>query len=156
MIILPLIYILCHISAYIARTAFHGLLLMNGSNAGTNINNTIPGGFLAMAMDGTLQCSTTMDAAMAVADAGLLAQQTEESLCRSFHDHLFQTKLLFWMRRRRHPKARPRNNKQGAMANVCQRPQCPQTANILPIMMHQTANILPIMMQPPYCMVPTF
>jgi hypothetical protein len=39
---------------------------------------SIPG----LDMDGTLRSST-----MEAADAGVLGQQAEESLCRSFHDH---------------------------------------------------------------------
>jgi hypothetical protein len=77
MIVLPLIYCVRNISEYIARTAFHGLLLMDGTTT------TIPGrSCLAMDVDGTLlsPSTTTME-------AGVLAQQAEDSLCRSFHDH---------------------------------------------------------------------
>jgi hypothetical protein len=70
MIVFPLLYVVHHLLDYIARTAFHGLLLTNGTT--TTKSTTIPGrSFQAADAD----------------DAGVFAQQAEESLCRSFHDH---------------------------------------------------------------------
>jgi hypothetical protein len=61
----------------------HGLLLLKNTT-------TIPGQFLAMDMNGTLR-STTMEAA----DVGVLAQQVDESLCHSFHDHFVPNEDYF-------------------------------------------------------------